>query len=414
MPKFGIRRSSFYSAQSDDEMESTQRDSVKQLRIDATQACSSLAEGVQQLRNETSQACTDIVTGVTEGFVSKEDLQNYHQEVIKQFEAYDKVNNEILSSLESLKKATLYFKHELSAIHQNRNPASASASASTSGPTTAEFSTSTPQATYDDNASTTTRYDNDHDVIMRSAFPYTVAQVPEPGLFSGDISETELFCQLCADTFKTYPCKLWPDDAKINFVQSRLRGAARSWYQTKYPTGVIPSSLESLLEELKKAFPDVVSKKLKKIGLVNIKHSYGKINDYIDAFRKLTADLAWPEEPLVLFFYNGLHPRYKEEINKMETFPEKIEEITTKCILFEASQDSKSKINQLSGSKSDKKKTSSSRPQNNNNNNYNNKNKNHNFNSNNNFNKNNNSFNKLKNNNNNNYVADVQKISSKN
>ena len=31
------------------------------------------------------------------------------------------------------------------------------------------------QPAQDDNASTVTRYDNDHDVIMRSAFPYTVA-----------------------------------------------------------------------------------------------------------------------------------------------------------------------------------------------------------------------------------------------
>ncbi len=170
MSKFGIRRSSFFSAQSDDEMDNVQRDSVKQLRIDATQACSSLAEGVQQLRNETSQACSDIVTGVSQSFVSKEDLQSYHQEVMKQFNAYDQVNREILTSLESLKKATLYFKNEL-INKQHLNPV-----ASTS--TIPEASTFVPQS--DDNASTTTRYDNDHDVIMRTAFPYTVAQVPDP------------------------------------------------------------------------------------------------------------------------------------------------------------------------------------------------------------------------------------------
>ena len=104
------------------------------------------------------------------------------------------------------------------------------------------------------------------------------------------------------------------------------------------------------------------SKKLKKINLINLKHSYGKINDYIAAFRKLIADLAWPEEPLALFFYNGLHLKFKEEINKMENFPEKIEEITTKCILYESSQETKVKINQISSGKSDKKKTSNSRP----------------------------------------------------
>jgi len=323
---FGLRRSSFFSAQSDDEMDNVRKDSVKQLRIDATQACSSLAEGVEKLRNDTSQACSEIVTGVSQSFVSKEDLQNYHQEVLKQFSAYDQVNKEILTSLESLKEATLYFRSEL--MNRQGNHPNPIASTSTSGASTPEAPTVIPQV--DDGASTSTRYDNDHDVIMRSAFPYTVAQVPEPGLFSGDISETELFCQLCGDTFKTYPCKLWATESKINFVQSRLRGAARSWFQTKYPNGTSPSSLEVLLDEIKKAFPDVVSKKLKKINLINLKHSYGKINDYIAAFRKLTADLAWPEEPLVLFFYNGLHPKFKEEINKMNKFPEKIEEITTK------------------------------------------------------------------------------------
>ena len=110
------------------------------------------------------------------------------------------MNKEILSSLESLKKATLYFKHELTNRQQN-NHSNSVASTSTSGPTMPEASTPVPQV--DDNASTATRYDNDHDVIMRSSFPYTVAQVPEPGLFDGDVSESEFFSQLCGDTFKT-------------------------------------------------------------------------------------------------------------------------------------------------------------------------------------------------------------------
>ena len=73
-----LRRSSFFSAQSDDEMDNGKRDSVKQLRIDITQACSSLTEGVQQLRNETSQAYSEIVSGVSQSFVSKEYFQSYH------------------------------------------------------------------------------------------------------------------------------------------------------------------------------------------------------------------------------------------------------------------------------------------------------------------------------------------------
>jgi len=89
----------------------------------------------------------------------------------------------------------------------------------------------------------------------------------------------------------------------------------------------------------------------------------------------------------------------------MEKFPEKIEEITTKCILFESSQETKIKINQFSGGKVDKRKTSNSRQ--NNNNGYNNKLKNYN-----NFKR--NSFNKPKNSSSNTHVTDVQKISSKN
>jgi len=413
MPTFGLRKNSFYSIKSEEEMNPGQEDSVQQLRMEATQACSSLAEGVQQLRDETSQVCSNIVSGVSEGFVSKEDLQNYHQEIMKQFASYDQVNNEILSSLESLKEVTRYFKNELN-LKQQKGKAPASTSyASPSGPSTSGNAPYYPPF-FDDGASTTTRYEGDHDVIMRPAYSHSVAQVPEPGLFSGDIAETELFCQLCGDTFKTFPCKLWPEDAKINFVQSRLRGAARSWYQTKYPHGTLPASLDLLLEELRRAFPDIISKKLKKISLVNLRHSYGKIRDYIDSFRKLTADLGWPEEPLVLLFYNGLHPKYKDEISKMDVFPEKIEEVITKCILFESSQESKARISQISGSKSDKKKNPASRPQNgekkdnnNNSNNYN-------------YNKNNNYFKKHKyngnnnNHNNNNNVTDVQKINTKN
>jgi len=216
--------------------------------------------------------------------------------------------------------------------------------------------------------------------------------------------------QLCGNTFKTYPCKSWPEDSKINFVKSRLREAARSWYQTKYSSSS-PASLETLLNELKEAFPDVVSKKLKKINLVNIKHSHGNLKDYIDSFRKLTADLGWPEEPLVLFFYNGLHPKFKEEINKMEKFPKKIEEITTKCILFESSQKTKLKINQLTSNKNYKRNNShsysNSENKSKNNNNYYNHSKNNNFH--NNKSKVNSSYNNREN-----YVTEVQKINSKN
>jgi len=75
MPKIGLRRSGMYSTRSDEEMDMNKEDSVQQLRSEATQACTTLAEGVQQLKNDTSQACNSIVSGVNENFVSKEDLQ---------------------------------------------------------------------------------------------------------------------------------------------------------------------------------------------------------------------------------------------------------------------------------------------------------------------------------------------------
>jgi len=73
---------------------------------------------------------------------------------------------------------------------------------------------------------------------------------------------------------------------------------------------------------------------LAKIQLVKLKHLYGKINDYIEKFRTLTTALSWDEEALVLFFYNELHPKFQEEIEKMEEFPSKLGDIYTKSILF--------------------------------------------------------------------------------
>jgi len=103
----------------------------------------------------------------------------------------------------------------------------------------------------------------------------------------------------------------------------------------------------------------------------------------------------------------------------MEIFPEKIEEIITKCILFESSQESKAKISQIAGSKSDKKKNPVSRPQNgerkeNNYNPNNNSNKNNGFFKKSKYNGNNNNHNNNSHNNNNNHVTDVQKINTKN
>ncbi len=79
------------------------------------------------------------------------------------------------------------------------------------------------QTTNDTARDSPIQYDNDHDVIMKNTFHNNLNQVPEPGFFSGNTTETELFCDLCEATFKTYPNKDWPEDTKINFVITRLR-----------------------------------------------------------------------------------------------------------------------------------------------------------------------------------------------
>jgi len=249
-------------------------------------------------------------------------------------------------------------------------------------------------------------YDLDHDVIMKSRFAYTINQVPEPGEFTGKTSETELFCQLCEDNFKTYPNKLWPEDAKVNFVKSRLRGSARNWYLTKYKDNVYPATLKELLSGLEKAFTNTSSVKLTKIKLVNLKQTYGKIDDYIEDFRSLIRQFNWNDEILALLFYSGLHTKYQEEINKAEEFPTKLEDIITKVILFENSLNTKNKIREVSNNKNNKKKNS--------NHNSNSKNKNKNFNRYNNYSKNNNISNSNNNfNKSNDSVTNAQKITSK-
>lgn len=82
---------------------------------------------------------------------------------------------------------------------------------------------------------------------------------------------------------------------------------------------------------LREGFSNVSIYKLAKIKLVKIKWAYGKIDQYIEEFRSYTQQLNWNNEELVLFFYNGLHPRYQEEIGVTK------ESIITKCILFETS-----------------------------------------------------------------------------
>ncbi len=180
------------------------------------------------------------------------------------------------------------------------------------------------------------KYDLDHDVVMKSNCSNTsLIQVPDPGFFSGDTSETDLFCELCEDTFNTSPNNELPEDIRVNFVKSRLRGSARNWYLSKYKNNVVPATMFELLMGLKGAFNNVGSVKLAKIKLVSLRHNYGNINKYIEEFRTLTCNLNFEEEPSALLFYIGLHPKYQEEIQKLETFPETLESIITTCILLE-------------------------------------------------------------------------------
>ena len=208
-----------------------------------------------------------------------------------------------------------------------------------------------------DNNSSITNYDLDRDVIMKDKISAPLIQVPEPGFFSGKPSETELFCQLCEDTFRTTPNRYLSEETKINIVKSR-RDSARNWYLTKYRDNIRPGSMHELLTGLKTAFSNVASYKLAKIKLMSLKQTYGKINDYIEEFRNYTRLFKWEEEPLTLIFYNGLHPRYQEEIQKLEVFLTTLESIITTCILLENSIHIKNTIKQSNTTKNTKKRNS--------------------------------------------------------
>jgi len=88
------------------------------------------------------------------------------------------------------------------------------------------------------------KYDLNHDVVMRSSFNHnSLIQVPDPGFFSGNTFETDLFCELCEDTFNTSPNSDLPEDIKVNFVKSRLRGSARGWYLSRYKNNIVPATM---------------------------------------------------------------------------------------------------------------------------------------------------------------------------
>jgi len=61
---------------------------------------------------------------------------------------------------------------------------------------------------------------------------------------------------------------------------------------------------------------------------------------------------------LTLIFYNSLHPRYQEEIQKSKIFPTTLESIITTCILFENSIKIKNTIRLSNTTKYTKKRNS--------------------------------------------------------
>ena len=345
------------------------------------------AEEVNQLREDATQTARDILTNLQENYVNNENFNEFRSNIDDRLNGIDRVNHEILETMNTINNSLT--------DEANRNRPQEDE----------RLNTNTPRPPIENNvepsvATNSTHYDLDHDVIMRSRFAYTVTQVPEPGFFTGKTNETDLFCQLCEDTFKTYPNRYWPEDAKVNFVKSRLRDSARNWYLTKYKDNVYPATLYELLAGLRKAFTNVASVKLAKIKLVNLKQSYGKINDYIEEFRSYTRQFNWNDEVLALLFYSGLHIKYQEEINKSEEFPTKLEDIITKAILFENSINTKGKIREASQHRNPPRKSTNSRfnqPPRHRNNYYHHNNYNHNY-----------------NNKPNDFNGNVQKINSKN
>jgi len=341
-----------------------------------------IQNNVDQLREDATQTARDIIEGVQVNYVHQDEFRNFVVDFNNQMAELAHLVNRLMNDRESDDEENHSLLHDFE-----------------------RMATPRPQEAARDNV----RYDNDHDVIMRNNYDAPIKQVPDPGIFTGDTNETDLFCQLCEDTFKTQPNNALPEEAKINFVKSRLRDAARNWYLTKYKDDILPITMQELLNGLRVAFSNVASYKIAKIKIMRLRQTYGKVNDYINEFRALSQQFRWNEEALTLIFYNGLHQKYQEEIEKMEVFPVTLESIITKCILFESSISTKHKINQSSNSRSKKNRHPNNQHSFNNRNRYSNNNY-HKYNNNNYSNNNNNDHNN--NNNNNNYKA--QKITSKN
>eukprot|EP00833_Pecoramyces_ruminatium_P007541 jgi/Orpsp1_1/1181573/evm.model.c7180000077753.1 len=337
-------------------------------------ASSSNQEDIEELRRDATQTARDIIEGVQENFISQEEFNTFHNNLQDRLNHLDEINENVVNLINTINDrldAAPNNQNNNEHAENPENPENPEVNNEVNNevnenrnqepnneqpipgfvqnvnapqnviPNVDPMITPRPVPIQPDEHSVTTQYDLDHDVIMRSRFAYSINQVPEPGFFSGKTSETDLFCQLCEDIFKTYPNRYWPEDAKVNFVQSRLRDSARNWFLAKYKNNTLPATMQELIDGLRTAFNNVASIKLAKIKLIKLRQTYGRINDYIEEFRTYARNFNWDEEALTLIFYNGLHPKYQEEIEKAEIFPVNLESIITKCILFENSLNTK-------------------------------------------------------------------------
>ena len=185
---------------------------------------------------------------------------------------------------------------------------------------------------------------------MKNTLPNLPNQIPDPGFFTGNTSDTDLFCQLCEDTFRSYPNCDYPEETKINFVKSRLRDSARSWYFAKYKDDSGPYTMKELIFGLRKSFSNIASYKLAKIKLTKFKQNYGK--KLMIIFKNLECillNLFGMKKHLHYSFIMDYTLNIKEEIEKAENFPITLEDIITKCIiLFEGSLSTKNQIRPIS------------------------------------------------------------------
>jgi len=99
------------------------------------------------------------------------------------------------------------------------------------------------------------------------------------------------------------------------------------------------------------------------------------INKYFEKVRSLTWELNYEEEPLALLFYICLNPNYQEDFQKLDSFPETLENIITKWIPIENTMKTTNKIRETANHIRNKKYKKN---HNYNNNNYKNKNRYHN------------------------------------